>query len=154
MKCSLVDYLRTGRLGTLALGSTMQEVFASLGKPDSWAEGDKSFFDERWWGFGRFQIFWDKSVMNTMGIYLRKEYYNFPPIFEFEGYIPDINFYSEMLIQLMVESEIKYVFHEHEPGRDGILTEGNILAILAGPKGKRRVISMIRSRKMDEEGGT
>jgi hypothetical protein len=58
MHASLQDYLRTGRLGSLGLGSSESDVQALLGKPADAAAAS--------WTFGDLQVVFEEGVVHSL----------------------------------------------------------------------------------------
>jgi hypothetical protein len=69
---SLIDFLRTGRLGCLRVGSTRGEVLHHAGEPEQWVPWGKTDWPQmeaRSWHYGLFQFHFSGSVISNLGLY-------------------------------------------------------------------------------------
>jgi hypothetical protein len=62
---SLLNFIQTGRLGTIGLGSTREEVELAFGPPDDW-DTQFLFPQSPLWGYGTIKIHFQAGVVDLI----------------------------------------------------------------------------------------
>ena len=85
MTVSLRDFLATGQLGDLAVGTSKAEVESFLGRPKDVSVRQTPLI----WRYGLLQVAFDRDTVRYIGLYLGYGG-DLPPPVQIDGYVPGV----------------------------------------------------------------
>lgn len=78
MKCSIIDFFKSGKFGDVCFGDSKEKVLLALGEPEHWeGKGTWTVKESDVWAYGPLQVVFEEEVLVKMS-------YHFPSPFEEE----------------------------------------------------------------------